>query len=296
MAGEYMQGDHDNAVAVPFTDDEAEKPEDLDDDAPDVTPQERLTRRQKQRERITRLLNEGKQNASRVKELEERDAKRDRELAELRGMVAANNNALARQAQPQTDPYEERLNAVYSRQGEAYNAAQAEIKAGTFSAERQKHWEQVARDIETEKSRIHTERALEQSRAQQRQDQARMVWEQKYPEVYRDPRAFQYAQATWQRRKALGEAESNDLADEVFRETMTQFKLGAKPAPSASDKARLSGLPSAGSGGGKAAPVAESNPAFRRMAIAAYPDLSEAEAVKKWSNTTGKKLRDKKLA
>ncbi len=297
MSGDYMQGNPDNSTIVPFSDDDSEKKvvDDLDEDSPDASPEERITRRQKRQARIQTLLTTGKQNGEKVKSLEGELGTLKTELATLRGYVAA---------QPQQrpanddgkDPYERRLDAIYEKQSEAYNSAQAEIAAGTFTPERQKYYEKVAREVESEKTRVHTERTMEASRHQSRTEQAQQVWVQKYPEVYRDPNAFRYAQATWNQRIALGEAQTNELADEVLSQTMTQFRLGKRAAPSASDRARMSGLPSAGGGGApRAAGIDMANPVLRRMAIAAHSDLPEDEAVKKWTNTTGKKLRAKKV-
>lgn len=300
MSDSFMQGNDDHSTAVPFSDDEVKKEEKAaefeEDDAPTDSPEVRASRRQRRTERITRLLSDGKSSAARVKELEERDQKRERELAELRGMVHATAQ-MNRPANDNVDPYEQHLAEVYGRQTEAYNAAQAEIKAGTFTADRQKHWEGVAQRIESDKMRIHTERAIRQHIPQQRAESAQQVWVQKYPEVYQNPKAFQFAKATWERRLALGEQTTNSLVDEVMGETMTQFKLGSKPAPSASEKNRLSGVPSSGGGGssrGSGTPAM--NPQLRSMALARYgSEMSEEDAIKKWQAGIGKRLRDRKV-
>lgn len=292
MSENYMQGDPDKqSQAVPFSDDDADEPE----LAPNASAEERLTRLQKKTERMNRALKENEKRAERIKELEARDQQRDRELAELRGMVAANNNALYARQGDQKDAYEQRLDAIYSRQTEAYNAAQAEIKAGSFTPERQQHYENVARQIEADKMRVHTERAVESRAQKSRAEQAQQVWVQKYPEVYGNPNALQYATATYQRRKALGEADTNALVDDIMTETITTFRLGGKPAPSASDRSRLSGVPSAGSGGGRSSGDIQMTPELTRMARAAYPDLPDGEAEKRWKAKTGKRLREKKV-
>lgn len=307
---EFMQGSPDNSVAVPFSDDdtEAKKVTDLEEeDSPTASPEERRTRRERRKERMQLMLQESRQNAERVKELEDRGNKTARELAELRGMLAAQQQLQTRIANDNgKDPYEQRLDEVYARQKRAYDAAQAEIAAGKLTPERQAYYEQEAREIETAKTRIHTERAVSgaiaQDRETRRTEQAQQVWVQKYPDVYNNPAAFEYAQGTWQRRKAQaaarGETLSNDAVDEVMLETMNEFKLGKRPAPSASDRAKLAGIPSSGGGGGGKAPTGinfDSNPALKRMALAAHSDLPEAEALKKWTNSTGKRLRDKKV-
>ncbi len=294
----FMMGDHDKSVAVPFSDDEAAndtKPEELlDDDSPSASPEERITRKQKRQERIKRLLDEGKQNKEEVERLKAESAATRGELERLKGYVAAQPQR--QQNDNGKDPYEQRLDQVYEKQSEAYNAAQAEIKAGSFTPERQKYYERVAREIESAKSSIHTERLIEQRTAASRTEQAQQVWVQKYPEVYNNPRAFQYAQASWQRKLALGEQPSNDTVDEIMNETMTTFRLGKKAAPSASERSRMSGIPSAGSGGGGGkGGIVMTDPKLRRMAIAAYSHLPEEEAIKAWVNKTGKRLREKKI-
>lgn len=296
MSGDYMQGDKDNAVTVPFTDDqtEAAKPDDLDEDKPDATPEERRSRSQKRTERINRLLNEGKQSKEELAALRAAAAQTQAELERLKGYIGAQEQERNRARDNGKDPYEEQLDKVYARQSEAYNSAQAEIKSGTFTPERQKHYEQIAREVESEKTRIHANRVLAQSAGALRESQARLVWEQKYPEVYSNQKAFEYAKATWARRLALGESQSNALADEVMSETMNAFKLGSKPAPTASDRARLSGLPAAGSGGGKPSGIVMT-PELKKMAEAAHPDMPQAEAWKQWANGPGKRLREKKV-
>lgn len=298
MSTDYMQGDKDNSVAVPFSDDEAANNQgaDLDDDdSPTASPEERLTRKQKRQERLNGLLREGKQSKEELAALRDKQSKLETELAQLRGYVAAQPTQRAANDDGK-NPYERRLDAVYAKQSEAYNSAQAHIKAGTFTDELQRHYEQIAREIESEKTRIHTEEVVDRKAQSMRGEQAQQVWVQKYPDVYNNPNAFNYAKARFQQRQALGEQTSNEMVDEIMNETLTTFKLGkVKSAPSANDRARMSGLPSSGSGGGGRSSGVVMNPTFKRMAYAAYPDLSEAEAEKKWVNSTGKRLRDKKV-
>lgn len=293
-----MVGDKDNAVVVPFSDDEKDKTgandNDLDEDSPNASPEERITRKQKRQERLNNLLREGKQSKEELTSLRADAAKTREELAQLRGYLAAQPRQ-----QPANDdgkdPYEKRLDTVYDKQSEAYNSAHAHIKAGTFTAELQKHYEQVAREIESEKTRIHTERVVDARTQQNRTEQAQQVWVQKYPDVYNNPNAFRYAQARFQQRQALGEQTSNDMVDEIMNETLTTFKLGKKPAPSATERSRLTGVPSAGSGGSSSRSGITMNPAFERMAKAAYPELSDKDAIRKWVDGPGRRLRDKKV-
>lgn len=293
---DYLQGNADNAIAVPFSDDEkaANPAEELDDDSPTATPEERVTRKQKRQERLNGLIREGKQSKDELAALKLDSAKTREELAQLRGYLAAQPQQRASNDDGK-DPYERRLDAVYEKQSNAFTSAQAEIKAGTFTAERQQYYEKIAREVESEKTRIHTEQVVDSRQAGNRVESAQQVWVQKYPEVYQNPNAFQYAQAKFQQRKALGEQPTNDMVDEIMNETLTTFRLGKKAAPSASDRSRMSGIPSTSSGGGARSTGVVMTPALTRMALAAHPDLPEKDAVKKWVDSTGKKLREKKV-
>lgn len=297
---DYMQGDKDNATAVPFSDDEAEQPKEAEDllaeDSPDASPEERITRKQKRQARIQQLLADGKQSKEEAKALRDELSGMKSEMERMKGFLAASSQRQP-PAQPAADPYQKELDAIYERQSNAYAAAQAEIKAGTWNAERQKYYEREARAIELAKARVVTRAELDQRVPALQQAQVRQTWESKYPEVYGNERAFAYAKATFERRKALGDAVTNDLVDEVMNDTLTTFKLGGKRAPSASEKAKLSGLPASGTGGGggnKGAGITLT-PELRRMAVARYSDLPEAEAIKKWVNGPGKKLRAQKV-
>ncbi len=293
---DYMQGDKDNAVPVPFSDDESAEPasEVLEEDKPTDSPEERITRKKRRQERLNRLITEGKQSKEELASVKA-------ELERLKGEQAAIQRQVAVATQrpandtAQPDPYEKMLDAVYEEQATAYAAAQAEVKAGTFTPERQQHWERVGRAIEAKKTRIHTQRVMDEQAVTRRNEQAREVWVQKYPEVYQNSKAYQYAQATYQQRLALGEQDARQLVDDVMNDAITRFRLGAKPAPTASERSRLSGVPAAGSGGSAKPSGIVMNPAFERMARAAYPDIPEAEAIKKWVNGPGKRLRERKV-
>ncbi len=295
---DFMQGNPDNSVAVPFSDDDKEKADSAareieEEESPNDTPEVRLTRKRKQQERISGLLREGKQSKEELTTLRAEQAATRAELAALRGYVTAQPRQ--QPANDGKDPYEQRLDQIYERQSEAYNAAQAEIKSGAFTAERQAYYERIARDIESAKQTVHTERVVDSRAHSMRAEQAQQVWVHKYPEVYNNPQAFEFAKATHARRRALGEAISNETVDEIMNETMTTFRLGSKRAPSPNERSRMSGLPSSGSGGSSRGSGIVMTAAFKGMAHAAYPDMPEADAEKKWVNSTGKRLREKKV-
>lgn len=300
---DFMQGNKDDATAVPFSDDDTEQPDVLldDSDKPDATPEERISRKQKRTERVKRLLDEGKQSKEENAQLKTELGSLKSEVDQLKGFMAAQRQQANAQA-PGPDPYKRRLDQVSARQRSEWAAYQAELKAGTLTPERVKHYEDVSAEIEEAKISIHTERAIAARDAREiparRQEQAQQIWVQKYPEVYQNAEAFEAAQALFQyRTKVLREKPTNELNDEIFTETMTRFKLGKKAAPSQSERNRFSGVGSSGGGGGSGSSggivMTED---MKRMAEAAYSDLPQGEAHKKWAARTGKRLREKKIA
>ena len=289
--GGYTMGDPD-AVNVPFSDDENVKDDELitDDDKPGESPVERQTRRQKRQERLQLKLQEGKAAKEELeREKAEKQELRER-LARLEGAVSAQRQAPANDTK---DPYEAELDQIYADQQAAYATAQAELAAGKLTPERNKHWERVARDIDTRRSRVNARREIAMTEPIRQQSQAQQAWVQKYPEVYGNERAYQFAQGRYQTRRALGEAITNDVVDEIMQEARAQFKLGGKPAPTVSERARHSGIASSGnSGGGGKEPITLSRE-IRKIAIAAHGGrgISEEEAIKRWTEKTGKRMR-----
>lgn len=291
-------------IETPFSDDEIEKPDAAEDeDAPGLSPVERATRKERRTLRIKQKLDEGKQAKEELaKERQEKQQLAER-LARLEGVVSTQQ----RLTQPApVDPYQARLQAIRERQAREYNQLQAEIKAGTYTPEREKYYAQVSAEIEDEKGAVYTERALATRVPVIKQDVARQKWEDKYPQVYGNQQAYEFADATFRRRKALGEAVTENLVDEIMTETINTLKLpGAKRGPTDNERARLSGRPSSGGGGGNGGPTGgiQMTKELRRMAIAAYAGelgsdgkpLTEEQAVRKWVDGPGKTLRKEKV-
>ncbi len=295
--GDFRQGDPDGqSVTVPFSDDEVVRDDELitEEDKPTDSFEERKSRKEKRQARLQGIIQQGKKNAEELAAERKSSAELRERLARLEGAVVATQHQ--RQAPPADgkDEFERELDDIYQQQQNAYQAAQAEVKAGTFDAKRQAYYEGIARDIESRKTTVHTRRVIAQTEGARQQNQAQQVWVQKYPEVYKNQRAFQYAQARAQQRVSLGEDITPQTVDEIMTETMATFKIGPKPAASQSERAKLSGMPASGGGGGRGDGGITLTPALKQMALAAYDHLPEAEAIKAWTNKTGKRLREKK--
>lgn len=293
----------DKLETVPFSDDSEDVRDDelITDDALKLTnPVEHKARLERRRERSKERESERKKQADELKELREQSAKRDRELAELRGYVVAQANQ-PKQGAADADPYQAKLDAIEERRTNVYAAYQAEIAAGKMTEARQKHYDKEAREIDDSKVNLMVERQVIRARAEdsslRQQEQERNHYRSKYPEVFRDPRAEAYARAEWHKRTiALGKAPTDELYDEVMAETKQHFKLGAKPAPTANDKSKFTGISASGNGGGGGQRPTGGIPKtkeFMKMAVALNPDMTEDKAFKVWVDTVGRKLREK---
>jgi hypothetical protein len=300
MADNYVSTAPDNGV--PFSDDDAESPEEENDDAPGLSPVERATRKERRTMRIKHKLDEGKQAKEELaREKSEKQALIER-VARLEGVVSATQRPA-----PAVDPYAARLVAIRERQTREYAQLQAEIKAGTYTEDRARHYERVSAEIEDDKGTVLAERALAQREPVLQQAAARARWKEKYPEVYNKPEAYTYAEGTRNRRCALGEKETVELVDEVMAETMAVFRLGkATKGATQNERARLSGTSSSGGGGGNSGGPSGGivmNKELRSMALSMYSGetdakgraLTDDEKIKKWVDGPGKQLRKDKV-
>lgn len=282
------------AIEVPFSDDETVRDDELllDDEKPGETPEQKQARKDRRRQRSQERDQERKDAISKADRVE-------RELNETREKLARLEGVVASSRQPATgkDQFQARLEAVEEKRRNAYEAANAEMATGKMTKERMEHYSRVGQEVEEEKIRIHTEKVLAERLPAQRQEQAQQVWRQKYPEVYGNDQAYQYAQATFTRRRLTGEKDSNDLVDEVMNEARTVFKLGGKSTPTKTDRERLSGTPSSGSGGGdnRVSGGISMTKELRAMAEAKYSDLPQEKAWKQWADNEGKELRKQKV-
>jgi hypothetical protein len=301
MAESYVST-ADAPIEVPFTDDEAVRDEELITDEPGagLSAAEKLSRDQKKQERIREKLNRGKQSEAENVRLRAESEELKTRIARLEGAVSVQTRQPPAPAQ---DPYKAALATVRQRQTASYEKMRAEMAAQPegkdLPPDRLQHYQDELADIEDEKAQINARKVLAQQAPAIRQEQAQQVYVQKYPDVYSNPTAFEYAQGTFARKKALGEAITNETVDEIMQETRTVFKIGPKPSnrPSASERARLSGHPSSGASGGGRDPSGgiAPTPALMKMAKALHSDLPDDQAFKKWVDGPGKELRKQKV-
>lgn len=238
------------------------------------------TRRDKRAQRVT-----SRERAA----VAEAEAKLLREQLEVERSRAAQlpQSPQARQGNPvehidreyrQTIDEMRRLDEEYARAGSEKRLTAA------LEKEMQEKWTQ----LDLKKSTLVIERR-ETLLAPQRAKEANMTaLRSRFPDVYGNPKAHQYAAALWNMETVRGAAEDDDLHERVMARTREEF-LGRRPAPSAASKNRASGM-SAGARpapGGKVEVKMPRGQEIDRMARAAYPNLEPAQARQKWANRNG---------
>ena len=302
MASEYVSTG--GPIEVPFTDDVAEVRDDeliveadKPGDSPEVKAQRATSRRERAAERARERKEQGEQLVQLRKDLEQERAER----ARLQGYVQALPAAQAPQGK---DQYEAALDAVYEEQQRSYREYQAALAAGTLDEKAVERFQKISRDIETRKNNIAARRVVDSDVARQRQEAAQQPYVHKYPDVYNNPEAFEYAKAEHAKRKArarvTGEQITNETVDEIMEETRTVFKLGKKDPPSRSERDRYTGGSAGGTGGGNGGGSGHGiamTKELRSMAISRYGGngVSDEAAVKAWVDGPGKELRKNKV-
>jgi hypothetical protein len=124
-----------------------------------------------------------------------------------------------------------------------------------------------------------------------REEKGRML-AQRAPDVYANERALAYAAGEFQKRLAMGEADTTELHDLVCEEAR-QVVLGKRPAPDAAQRQRASGMGGGARPAGGSAPVKLSMPKgspLYNLARAAYPNDEPGVACQKWANKNGKQF------
>lgn len=112
----------------------------------------------------------------------------------------------------------------------------------------------------------------------------------KYPDVMANRQALQYAAGEFNKRVAMGEADSEETHDMAMEEARRVI-LKKETRPSAMTKQRASGMSGGSRGPTVEAPAKLSMPAgsrLYRLAVASYPSMEPNEACQKWANVHGK--------
>ena len=263
------------------------KPQVAADDEGGVTVKvpERPTRKDRRAQRGRDRYEEVAQEARRAREEAERYR---REMDELRTQIARGFDEVRRGPQrTEEDPYKSKLEDIRREQ----ESIQSAFRAGNVSSNdeierlRRRYYELEDRRTEVIEERL--ESRIAQKYAQQEPrggSHEAAVLQAEFPEVVADQRAMRYAVGLYQQYVAEGKPGNLTTSREVMRKAAERFGLGAPvipPQPSENQRLKYGAVPA--QAGAKAAPSGvRLTKDQQRMAVAAYPSLSEEEAYTKW--------------
>lgn len=252
------------------------------------------TRKEKKRERgaLHRAL----------QEKEAQLAAQAERISRLEG-VAQGYSQQQQQAPQGPDPYEVQIQKVHDEMQAIQQQSVGMQEGPALENLRHRHRELDGRKIELHQQRgmerFHVEQQRQQQSAQQQQgleaDRAgairamNMMTEEMYGDVVSDPEASAYAYNQYQVLAKQPGMDPVRARMESLRMARKEFGLAGVTPPDESARARFSGS-GRGVSGNSGRRTYTPNQAEISIARATYPDLSPAEAVQKWVNTTGKRL------
>jgi len=287
-------------VLIPFSDDDERQSAEADEDPdePGLTDDVRRTRRARRSERTSARLKAGEEAQALAVRLENENRQLANRLARLEG---AHIQLANQSATPPVDPYEARLKQIEDRRDFELRQAQAEVKAGTYTPERDAHFKKLGDDLDRERVDILFEKKMAQRDpqllAQVQSTVAQNQWQMQYPDVYSNDRARAWAFSRKNMLVAEGKQDSVQLNHDVLREAQEKFNLTPKEKPSQSLRSKLSGHPASGAsteaGPGTKGGGIVMTKELSRIARARFPGLKGPEADKKWAQTIGKRMREK---
>lgn len=248
-------------------------------------------------------LSRQEKKRNRFKEVEERAARAEkaaedarREAAEARAQFQqriAHPQDQSHQPQ-QVHPAAQRLRDIDNATRQLHKEYEAVTSSRKLSAEEHQAYEDRALALQT--ARISTIAQASAPQVNEQEMYRRWKWNDfttRHNDVFSNEKAKYWAVSEWQKRVyALGEADTEDLAEKILDET--RVKYGMKPrrgggGPDAATRARLSGVSAQGSGGVESGESGAVRMGARERAMARelYDKDPPNVAYQKWANGPG---------
>lgn len=228
----------------------------------------------------------------------ERAAAAEARAEAYREQLEASRNAPSRAAEAQPNnsgeiaKLEQKYENILAEQERLFNEYQ---RATNLTPVQEADFKQRAARLEFQKTAAVVEIREAHNAPRQRIEEHKRSMAARAPDIYGNQAALAYASGEYQKRLAMGEADSVELHDAVCEEAR-QVILGKRPPPDAAQRARATGMSNgARAPVGAQAPVRLSMPKgspMYRMAVAMYPDDEPGVACQKWANKNGKAFNE----
>lgn len=251
-----------------------------------------LSRSDKKRARGA-LYSALKEKEKELEELRAANLQREKELSEIRGMAMG-----MQQRQPAAqgpDPIDSEWESLAEEQRRLFAEYRARASNGGMSDDEQAEFDKRNSDIERRKYTVIARGVVAQSQNALRENLLSEVnqnnVQSRYPDIFSDQRALAWARGRYSQKRAEGHPESWDTMDAVAEETRAQFGKNTGK-PSAGMRAKFSGSGGGAAGGGNSFRMTELD---KRLADARYGHLPETERYRKYADSVGRALVEKKL-
>lgn len=261
-------------------------------------PEEKPSRRDRRNQRRDDLVEAANRRAEAAERMAQENAAALRQLA-TRPVYAQMPQA------PQQDPYEvEWENMRQQQEGlqERFNTAQRAGDAAAAQRIQQESW-QLRRAMDRN-AFIRNMRELgvpqqPQQPGLSKEDLERTIVQRRFadehPDIANDPKAAQAFSGNYQRFLAMGQQDGWELVNKVAEATRQDMRMqGKRPAPTAAERSRLTGMSVGSSGASRSGPkVVKMGKMQQRLADAAFPHIKdEAKRYQHWANTAGKNMTE----
>lgn len=279
-------------------DDGEEEEEEAPEPARIPVPVERPSNRARRNERSRQRMEERTRLIVAEQMAREREANQQAESERLRLILSETR----RQPEtPQKDPLEENIRYSTIAQRAIVAEWEALPEETRKNPEKVAEWrEKLAEEVQRTEDfkyqlRRNQERAQEErnqrSQPQTPPQQTAFILHMrgKYPDVYADQKAVQFAQAKWLEAGAEGKRQDPALFEKCLQDA--QVKILGKPAqratsggkPNANERARFTGTSrGAGEGGSSSGGAPSVTKDEAKIAVAMYPSLPRPKAIAKW--------------
>lgn len=266
----------------------------LDDDPDDDDRDERAPgvpgsgrRPQRTRDYIKGLRGNVSALEAKLAERDRKDAETARELAELRGRLTAQAEAV--RAQPSGDPVADEIKTIRAQQRTIMTALQ-----GTQDPAQAEKLQDQWNELDEKKVELIAKRNAPQREERGDQEVEAKILESEFPDIYASRSRSLRAQSVMAELVERGAPVSIGTARKACQQVMRDLGLGPKPQPSASERARFAGTSGRpGTSGGSSQAFTPTK--FQLSAARAWcntdqrRDLEDGEKVLIWLREVGRK-------
>lgn len=249
-------------------------------------PGDRPSRQERRRTRYDEMQ-------SRLDAAEKRAEEASERASQLAQAAIARLNQPTPAAGPQKEPYADELASIRREQNTLYREFAA---LPNPTQEQVDVYERKASELDDRKGEFLASRTIEKRNLRPVNPVAGAVVmvQQKYPQVMRSAKALRWARGHHDQLVADGAPDDTTTMEKSMSAADRKYFGGTRPPATDAARRRRADAPARSGHGGEVEDRPEQTitmrKEFRQMARAKYPGIPESEAMKKWAQTSGRRL------